>query len=79
MTRTLYVIVDLSVNDDADDEAIADFVRYRLVLDALCARDDAPYESCDGTEWQRGEDGLRAIRRPVGERHQRAEDPHGIA
>lgn len=52
MSRTLYVVVDLTVPNDADDQAVADFV-----LDALCARggddDPTPYESCDGTEWER--------------------------
>lgn len=50
MSRTLYVIVDLTVPDKVDDEAVADYVDtvLREVDD-----DNAQYETVDGTEWRR--------------------------
>lgn len=48
MSRTLFVTATLSVPDDADDEAVADFV-----LDVLCNQEPSHWESCDGTDWKR--------------------------
>lgn len=49
MSRDLIITVNLTVPDDADAEEVADFV-----LDVLCGQEPpTPYESCNGTEWDR--------------------------
>lgn len=57
MSRSLYVMVDLTIPDDANDEAVADVVMDLLASVGenaeACAAFDELIETVNGTDWDR--------------------------
>jgi hypothetical protein len=53
VSRPLYVTLGLTVADDADDEAVAEFV-FDLVGDGGGVPDAIPYETTNDYDWKRG-------------------------